>query len=287
MSDCTNHPGVPATKTCARCGQPYCDSCLVEFLGARYCGPCRNLKLAEAQGYPPASQTPIFAATGNVDIGRWLTAGWQMVSADLATWMIATLLTLVLTAATCVLGAAAVTCGMYLMAFRKQLGHPISATDVTLGFRRFLNSLGAFLLLSLPGFAVGIVQQIIAGFFQFAASGSSEQPNVGAIGLLLLVTLGMNLVSMVVSAAIATIGFFTFAHIAARNVNPIAAISDSWAVVRRNPWMFLLAAILFQLIGVLGIVVFCVGCLITIPLMIAATAQAYADHFGLEYAQVE
>ena len=51
MPTCQNHPAIVAAAPCASCGQPFCDSCLVQFQGRRVCGPCRNLLLAQAQGY--------------------------------------------------------------------------------------------------------------------------------------------------------------------------------------------------------------------------------------------
>jgi hypothetical protein len=50
---CTNHPQVETGERCAGCGQPFCPSCVVEFLGRHYCGPCRDFQLTQVQ--PPAS----------------------------------------------------------------------------------------------------------------------------------------------------------------------------------------------------------------------------------------
>jgi uncharacterized membrane protein len=247
------------------------------------------MRLAETQGVRSAVQPAVFAETGTVDIGRWLTAGWTMVSADLGTWMLATLLMLVLTFATCGLGGPAMLCGLYLLAFRKQAGRPVVATDVTLGFRRFLNAFLAYLLLMLPSLILTGVQQVLQMMLQVmvSTSGGGREPNFGLVGLLMVVSLGGSLVNMVVGYATYTVGFFTLPLVAARNIGPVEAISQSWAVVRRNPWMFLLTTILFQLIMPLGFVALCVGVLVTVPLVVASTAQAYTDHFGLDDAALD
>src|SRR4051812_9473012 len=51
---CTFHPGVEATGTCADCGRPFCVNCLVDFMQLRLCGPCRDARLARVQGAPSA-----------------------------------------------------------------------------------------------------------------------------------------------------------------------------------------------------------------------------------------
>ena len=49
---CANHPTVPTGATCARCGRPFCESCLTELMGSRVCGWCRDLQL---QRFQPAA----------------------------------------------------------------------------------------------------------------------------------------------------------------------------------------------------------------------------------------
>jgi uncharacterized membrane protein len=244
------------------------------------------MRLAETQGFRSAIQPAVFAGTGNVDIGRWLSAGWAMVSADLGTWILAALLMIVLTIVTCGLGGPAMACGLYLIAFRKLAGRPAAATDVTLGFGRFLNALGVAFLLGIPTFLVVAVREGVQFAMQLGMRTSNGEPNMGMMGLLVVFMLGMQILQWIAGSAAATVGFFSVAHVAARNAGPIEAIRESWTVVRRNPWMFLLTAILFQIISGAGVIALCVGILVTVPLIAAATAQAYVDHFGLDDAAV-
>jgi hypothetical protein len=53
MIPCTFHPTVEATGPCAACGRPFCDGCLVDFLGRPLCGPCRDQRLAAVSGPGP------------------------------------------------------------------------------------------------------------------------------------------------------------------------------------------------------------------------------------------
>ncbi len=46
---CKNHPEVTAVDRCAGCAEPFCNDCLVEMNGQKYCGSCKVLAL---QGQP-------------------------------------------------------------------------------------------------------------------------------------------------------------------------------------------------------------------------------------------
>lgn len=271
--DCVNHPGIESTAACPDCGRPFCDSCLVDFMGQRYCGTCRDRRLAQAQGlvYPE----PRLAGTGTVDLTGWLSAGWQIVQSDLVTFAVAALLTVLLSLVSCGITAGPMTCGLYLMAFRKLCGRPVEIGNVFDGFRRFLWAFLAFVLIAAAGAALERV--LSAPAHVIAALGRD------AWALQLMAVTYEWLVRTVVDAGIAGITFFVFPHIAARNVNPIDALGASWSVFRRNPLLFCLTGFAFSLIAVpVGAAACCVGVLVTLPLAVAAQARAYADHFPIE-----
>src|SRR5689334_4537760 len=117
MAQCLNHPTVETNAVCARCAQPYCDSCLVDFMGQRYCGPCRDYRLYEMQH--PGGPGAVYSGTGTVDMGRWLGAGWNIISQDVATWMVAALLFFVLTGCSVRICSGPLAAGMFMMAYRK------------------------------------------------------------------------------------------------------------------------------------------------------------------------
>jgi len=48
--ECKNHPEVPALDRCAGCAEPFCQDCLVEIQGQKYCGSCKVMAL---RGQPP------------------------------------------------------------------------------------------------------------------------------------------------------------------------------------------------------------------------------------------
>jgi hypothetical protein len=280
MAACINHPPVETDTTCARCGQPFCDACLVEFLGWRYCGPCRVQRLAEVQG--PSLVTARYAGTGTVEIGRWLASGWQTVQGDLPAFMLATLLVAGVSLLTCGVGLGAMQCGLFMMAYRKMAYGSVSVETGFEGFRRFLNAFLTVLLIAVGGllvrFIVDIPAYALTAIGIVTARGASE-PN----SILTILAQGYNYVTgAVLTALLSGATLFALPHVAARNADPIAALSASLAVFRRNILMFSLAGFLFHLLSLAGALACGLGALVTVPLVAAATAQAYADHFGIQ-----
>jgi len=53
MPKCSVHPEADTVSTCDGCREPFCGSCLVQFQGGRWCGPCRDDCLAELQKDEP------------------------------------------------------------------------------------------------------------------------------------------------------------------------------------------------------------------------------------------
>lgn len=48
--DCRNHPGVQAVDRCAGCAEAFCENCLVEIQGQKFCGSCKVMAI---RGQPP------------------------------------------------------------------------------------------------------------------------------------------------------------------------------------------------------------------------------------------
>lgn len=47
---CAIHPDSAAAGRCVHCTGAFCADCLVDFLGGRFCGRCRDQRLAQMQG---------------------------------------------------------------------------------------------------------------------------------------------------------------------------------------------------------------------------------------------
>jgi hypothetical protein len=273
MPACVNHPYQEAQQPCPDCGLPYCSACLVEFLGQRICGPCRDRRLAQMQGgAAPPTDAPL-AGTGTVDIGGWTAAGWQIIKDDLLTFSLATLVAVLIGAGTCLIALPAMMAGLQMMAFRKMTTGYVEFGNLFDGFRRFGNALGTFLLLLLAGGAVGLVAAIPV----FIVTLTTGEKSSATIATNLICQIISSVLSLVLSGAT----LFALPHVAARNAGPVEAITASITVARRNLPMFTALALIWQLLSQLGIVACCVGVFVTSSLVAAAEAKAYADHFGI------
>jgi len=272
MPACVNHPYQEAQQPCPDCGLPFCSACLVEFLGQRICGPCRDRRLAQMQGGAPPTDAPL-AGTNTVDIGGWTAAGWQIIKDDLLTFSLAMVVAGLISVCTCLIALPAMSVGMLMMAYRKMTTGYVEFGNLFDGFRRFGNALGTFLLLVLAGGVVGLVLSIPVFIVQ-AATGEKS-------GATISVNLVCQLISSVASLVMAGATLFALPHVAARNAGPVEAITASIAVCRRNLPMYTLLAFLWQLLSNLGLLACCVGVLVTASLVTAAEAKAYADHFGI------
>jgi hypothetical protein len=49
---CLNHEDADSVKSCADCGEAFCERCLVEFRGIQLCGPCKNYRVRRLQRLP-------------------------------------------------------------------------------------------------------------------------------------------------------------------------------------------------------------------------------------------
>lgn len=273
MPACVNHPYQEAQQPCPDCGLAYCSACLVEFLGQRICGPCRDRRLAQMQGQNIPQDAPL-AGTNTVDIGGWTAAGWQIVKNDLLTFSLAMLVAVLISICTCLIALPAMSAGLLMMAYRKMTTGYVEFGNLFDGFRRFANALGTFLLLFLASMGLSLVINIPV-FIVTAVTGDKS-------GATIATNLICQLISSVVSLVLAGLTLFAFPHVAARNAKPMEAITASISVCRRNIPMFAAVALVWQLLSSLGLVACCVGILVTASIVTAAEAKAYSDHFGLQ-----
>jgi hypothetical protein len=215
-----------------------------------------------------------FAGTGNVDLGGWLSKGWELIKDDIVTFAVATLLAGLIGSVTCGILAPAMTCGLLMMVFAKMQGRSVEIGDVFKGTRRFVPAILTALLLLVPGLAIYIVS--VAPMLLVAAVAPNSQ------GAMALAALWCYPVLTILVCLLQGAIFFTFAHIAARNVGPVEALQASWEVFRRNLLMFTVTAVLYQVIASAGEIACIIGVFVTVPLIMAAQAQAYIDHFGMQ-----
>jgi uncharacterized membrane protein len=210
-----------------------------------------------AAGVPPPPATPYVAApvwtprvAAKAETGKWISAGWAMVTADLGNFVLITALFVVVNSFGSVVTQGPLQTGFHLYCAKKLYGRKAEVGDLFKGFDYFL---------------AAFVAALIIGCFVFA-------------GTLLCIVPGL-----IVAAALK----FTYLFILDKKMEFWPAIQASHEAVKNDYFgftMFLLALACINFLGVLACVV---GILVTIPLSIAAITIAYQEVVGFEQSTVD
>jgi predicted MFS family arabinose efflux permease len=81
---CLHHPETSLTERCAVCEESFCADCLVEILGQRTCGPCRDARVRELEtGKPADARARAFRAFALLIGAGWLGTNLGYSIADL------------------------------------------------------------------------------------------------------------------------------------------------------------------------------------------------------------
>lgn len=176
-------------------------------------------------------------------MGRWLGAGWNLVMADLGTYLVITLLFLLLSGVPFIQGA--LIAGFHIFTMKKLTRRNAEIADLFKGFTFFIPTL---------------VASILIGVFTF-------------VGFLVLIIPGL---------VIAAMYKFTYLFIVDKKMDFWQAMQASHAVVRKDYFGFTMFLILAFLVNVLGFLCLIVGLLVTIPMTFAAITVAYQEIVGFE-----
>jgi uncharacterized membrane protein len=227
---------------CDRCGtqvnagQQFCPNC-----GQSFAGP------PAASGFaPPPAWTP--PANVQVASGRWIGAGWELVKADMGSYVLATLIFFLLSGVPFIQGA--LITGFHIFTMKKIAGRRAEFADLFKGFNYFIPTLVAMLLIGVFTM-IGTVFCIIPG--------------------------------LVVAAALK----FTYLFIVDKRMDFWPAMEASHAIVKQDYFGFTMFLILLFLVNVLGALCCIVGLLVTFPLSIAAITVAYKEIVGFEQRTID
>lgn len=191
-----------------------------------------------------------------VKIGDWLSEGWALIKDDIVTFAVASLLAGIITVVTLTICAPAMTVGLYMMVFKKMRGEQVAIGDVFQGFQKFGPAFVVYLVVGIGAGIVGVVINLI--------------PVIGQI------------ISPLVGFIIGAVIFYTWQLVAEREIGPIEAITASLDKVKPDFVMYCVCALVYGLINAVGMAICGIGALVTTPLVMAATALAYRDNFGME-----
>jgi uncharacterized membrane protein len=202
---------------------------------------------ASANG-PPVSWQPPTSVT--LQTGRWISIGWDMVKADLGSFILAALVFSLLSSMVPVIIQGPLLAGFHIYCTKKLFNRPADFADLFKGFNYLIPTLVAGLLISL-----------------FVALGT--------------------LACIVPGLVVAAMYKFTYLFIFDKRMDFWPAMQASHAVVRNDYVGFTLFLVVLGLINLLGVLCCLVGVFVTIPLSIAAITAAYRDIVGFEPSTAE
>jgi hypothetical protein len=158
-------------------------------------------------------------------------------------------------------------------------GRPPTFADFTSGFSRYGNAVVAAVVVAL---IAGIPATIITHILMPSSAEAMAAARGGQVGVGLLVAMAKAMsLTMICQWLVGSVTFFVLPAIADSNTDAFTAIQRSVNMALRNlPMMLVLTLVLGLLAGV-GVLVCCVGALVTIPWVLAAQACAYRDIFGV------
>jgi uncharacterized membrane protein len=227
------------TKFCTVCGADLSDA--PQGGGSASAPPPPPPNWSSTPG-PAAPFTP--PSSVSVNTMGWITAGWDLVKADLVAWIVGALLMLVLSSVVPVILQGAMIIGLHIMAIKKLQNRTPEFADVFKGFNYFVPALVASLLISV-GVFVGMIFCIIPGL------------------VILAVTM------------------FSYLFIVDRNMDFWPAIQASHEVVKLDYLGFTLFILALGVLQIVGALLCFVGLLVTLPIMYAAITVAYKETVGI------
>jgi uncharacterized membrane protein len=226
---------------CTKCGSQISSDVLV-------CPMCGQSLAAAASATPPAAWSPPVGVQSQT--GRWIGEGWQMVKADMGTYVLLSLVFMFLNGAVPLILQGPLTAGFHISCIKKTLNRPAELADLFKGFNFFLPALVASLLISV-----------------FVLAGT--------------------LLCIIPGLVFAAMYKFTYLFIVDKRMDFWPAMQASHAVVKNDYFGFTIFMLAMVGINVLGALCCIVGLLVTIPVTFAAITVAYKEIVGYEPSTVE
>jgi hypothetical protein len=220
---------------------------------------------AQSPSQPNAGPPPPSGAA-NVNLGAYISRAWQLITADLALFVVGYLIVFLIL---CVPLVNLILAGPLLFGFvrviqKRYQGQPAEIGDIFQGFQDFSKGLVTILLLFvcgivvyIPLFIVGLILRII--------------PILGPIVAGLLMFAAM----LCLWAAL----FFVFKIAALSPVQPVDAIKQSIRFFLANIRPMILLALVTGIIAMAGVVACGVGIFFTMPLALIIAVVAYNEYF--------
>lgn len=225
----------------------FCHKCGTQVgMDAQFCPKCgESLRGAPGAfgGFAPPVWTPPIGV--QVRAGHWVGQGWQMVKADIGTFMLLTIVFAVLNGMVPMILQGPLIAGFQIFCMKKILNRRTEFADLFKGFNFFVPTLVASLVISL---------------FVFC-------------GTLLCIIPGL---------VVAAMFKFTYLFIVDKRMDFWPAMQASHAVVKNDYFGFTMFLLLMVLVNILGALCCIVGLLVTVPMTFAAITVAYQEIVGFD-----
>ena len=225
----------------------FCHTCGTQVSSeVQFCPNCGQSLGAVPGASGSAPPTPWTAPVGvKAQPGRWIGEGWDMVKADIGTFLALALVFSLISSAVPVIIQGPMLAGFHIFCMKKILNRRAEFADLFTGFNFFVPALVASLVISL----------------------------FVSLGFILCIIPGLVLTAMYV---------FTYLFIVDKRMDFWQAMQASHAVVRNDYFGFTMYILLCGLVLLLGVVCCIIGVFVALPVTIAATTVAYKEIVGFE-----
>ena len=224
----------------------FCHKCGAQVgLGVQFCPNCgESLATPGASG---AAAPPVWTPPAGVQArpGHWVDEGWQIVKADIGTFMLLTIVFAVLNSMVPMILQGPLIAGFHIFCMKKILNRRTDFADFFKGFNFFVPAL---------------VASLVTGLFVFC-------------GTLFCIIPGL---------VVAAMFEFTYLFIVDKRMDFWPAMQASHAVVKSDYFGFTMFLLLMILVDILGALCCIVGLLVAFPVTVAAITVAYKEIVGFD-----
>jgi uncharacterized membrane protein len=224
----------------------FCHKCGTQVgSGVQFCPNCGE-PLAAPSAFGGAAP-PVWTPPAGVQArpGYWVGQGWQMVKADIGTFILLTIVFAVLNGMVPMILQGPLFAGFHIFCMKKLLNRRTDFADFFKGFNFFVPTLVASLAIGLLVFC-GTLFCIIPGL------------------------------------VVAAMFEFTYLFIVDKRMDFWPAMQASHAVIKNDYFGFTMFLLLMALVDILGVVCCLVGVLVAFPVTLAAITVAYKDIVGFD-----
>jgi uncharacterized membrane protein len=225
----------------------FCHKCGTQVgPGVQFCANCGE-SLQAASSASGGAAPPVWTPPAGVQArpGTWVGQGWQMVKADIGTFMLLTIVFAVLNTMVPMILQGPLIAGFQIFCMKKLLNRRTDFADLFKGFNFFVPALVASLLITL---------------FTFCGT----------------------LVCIIPGLVVAAMFNFTFLFIVDKRMDFWPAMQASHAVVKSDYFGFTMFLLLMVLVDILGALCCIVGLVVAVPVTVAAVTVAYKEIVGFD-----